>query len=102
MFGVLVLLLRSNDAGGCVQVIKALHSLVSQDKDNQSAKDVTALMYDTASLTSGFDVASPKQYASQVYGLMGMALQSEGDVPSQKAEGAASSTVEADQVIEEK
>jgi Hsp90 protein len=91
-----------------LQVITALHGLIEADKSSEQAKEIIDLMYHTALLTSGFDVDSPKQYANQVYGMMGMALSSgaspaqanEEQAPSGKDTG--TSTVEADQVIEEK
>jgi Hsp90 protein len=98
-------------SGAAVQVIKALDSLVQADKSNESAKEIVDLMYHTALLTSGFDVESPKQYASQVYGMMGMALSSasssnSGASASRKADKAAKSkpseAIDADEVIEEK
>lgn len=74
---------------GCVgtgarvlQVIQALNTLVGEDKSNASAKEIVTLMYDTAMLTSGFDVDSPKDYANKVYDMMGMALAGEADAPA--------------------
>lgn len=57
-----------------LQVITALDNLVQADKDSSDAADVVDLMYHTALLTSGFDVESPKDYAQQVYSMMGAAL----------------------------
>ena len=88
-----------------MQVIKALHGLVTQDALNDSAKEVVSLMYHTALLTSGFDVDSPKKYASQVYGMMGMALTAGGtgaDASHTEASADGATALEADQVIEEK
>lgn len=64
-----------------LQVIQALNTLVQEDKSNASAKEIVTLMYDTAMLTSGFDVDSPKDYANKVYDMMGMALAGESDAP---------------------
>ena len=89
----------------CVQVIKSLNGLVQADKSNSSAKEIANLMYDTALLTSGFDVQSPKEYATKVYGMMGMALSSGkglGGAAKAKAKPAEGEPLEADQVIEEK
>jgi hypothetical protein len=76
--------------------------LVKEDKSNNSAKEIVTLMYDTAMLTSGFDVEAPKDYANKVYDMMGMALVpgSAENVPAEKAQ--AKEALEADQVIEEK
>lgn len=83
------------------QVIQALNDLVKADSSSPAAREIVNLMYDTALLTSGFDVDSPKDYASKVYDMMGMALMGEGDAaPAAKA--STSKPVEADQVIEEK
>lgn len=88
------------------QVIKALNGLVQSDSESDKGKEIANLMYETALLTSGFDVTSPKSYASRIYGLMGLALSKDdsesdsGAAPSGPAGKGAS--VEADQVIEEK
>jgi hypothetical protein len=71
-----------------LQVIQALNSLVSEDTSNANAKEIVALMYDTAMLTSGFDVESPKDYANKVYDMMGMALSGEIEAPAPLATGA--------------
>lgn len=68
-----------------VQVIQALNTLVGEDKSNASAKEIVTLMYDTAMLTSGFDVDSPKDYANKVYDMMGMALAGESENPTPPA-----------------
>lgn len=82
-------------------MIQALNDLVKADSSSPAAREIVNLMYDTALLTSGFDVDSPKDYASKVYDMMGMALMGEGDAaPAAKA--STSKPVEADQVIEEK
>jgi hypothetical protein len=103
-----------------LQVIKALNGLIQADGDSARAKEITNLMYETALLTSGFDVEAPKDYAAKVYGMMGLALSQDAaitDAPrkssakksakapaetpaktSAKSKGVA---VEADQVIEE-
>jgi hypothetical protein len=89
---------------GAMQVIKSLNGLITADKSNESAKEIANLMYDTALLTSGFDVQSPKDYASKVYGMMGMALAPGGSASqssSHKSDTKAE-PLEADQVIEEK
>lgn len=70
------------------KVIKALNELVKADKSSAQAEEIATLMYETALLTSGFDVESPKVYANKVYDMMGLAL-------------SGGATVEADEVIEE-
>jgi hypothetical protein len=74
--------------------------------NSKSAKEVANLMYDTALLTSGFDVESPKAYATKVYGMMGMAISKDtsasGSTQTKDKNKKSDGPVEADQVIEEK
>lgn len=89
-------------------MIQALNDLVKADSSSPAAREIVNLMYDTALLTSGFDVDSPKDYAAKVYDMMGMALMGDGEaaepaaVKDAPSKPAASKPVEADQVIEEK
>lgn len=87
-------------------MIKSLNNLVKTSQGTESAREVANLMYDTALLTSGFDVDSPKAYAAKVYGMMGMALTSgagKADAPAApEAKKADAGPIDADQVIEEK
>lgn len=90
-----------------VQVIKSLNNLVKSSSGSESAKEVANLMYDTALLTSGFDVDSPKAYAAKVYGMMGMALTSgaskAAEPPAAAQEKKADAgPIDADQIVEEK
>jgi hypothetical protein len=93
------------------QVIKALNELVKVDKGSIQAKEIANLMYETALLTSGFDVDSPKDYAGKVYEMMSMALavgepgsasSSQSVSTSSGGSSSSSGAIEADQVIEEK
>ena len=43
-------------------------------KDTARATDLAELLYETALLTSGFQLESPKEYASKVYTLIKVAL----------------------------
>lgn len=83
-----------------------MNTLVQTAKDSKTAKDVANLMYDTALLTSGFDVESPKAYAAKVHAMMGMALyqgtSSKSESTQTEAKKEADGPVDADQVIEEK
>ena len=45
-----------------------------QEKDEDRARDLSELLYETALITSGFQVDSPKDYASKVFTLMKIAL----------------------------
>lgn len=51
-----------------------LLSLPPQEKDEDRARDLSELLYETALITSGFQVDSPKDYASKVFTLMKIAL----------------------------
>lgn len=51
-----------------------LLSLPQQEKDEDRARDLSELLYETALITSGFQVDSPKDYASKVFTLMKIAL----------------------------
>jgi Hsp90 protein len=85
-----------------VQVIKALNGLVQADKSSEKAKEIANLMYETALLTSGFDVEAPKEYAAKVYGMMGLALSQDVAQGESKSSGTSGGgALEADQVIEE-
>lgn len=44
------------------------------EKDEARAGDLSELLYETALITSGFQVDSPKDYASKVFTLMKIAL----------------------------
>lgn len=85
-------------------MIQALNDLVKADNTSPAAREIVNLMYDTALLTSGFDVDSPKDYASKVYDMMGMALMSDSETAPETpspAKSSKSKPVEADGVIEE-
>lgn len=82
-----------------VQVVQTLKDLVSNDAGSARAKEIVSLMYETALLTSGFDLTSPKNYAGMVYSMMDMALTTPR---GNAAPASASETLEADQIIEEK
>jgi Hsp90 protein len=100
-----------------LQVIKALNGLIQADSSSDRAKEITNLMYETALLTSGFDVEAPKDYAAKVYGMMGLALSQDAAVadaagktsgketptkgPGKRVAKDTSRAVDADQVIEE-
>eukprot|EP00193_Tetraselmis_chui_P017455 CAMPEP_0177787150 /NCGR_PEP_ID=MMETSP0491_2-20121128/21318_1 /TAXON_ID=63592 /ORGANISM="Tetraselmis chuii, Strain PLY429" /LENGTH=785 /DNA_ID=CAMNT_0019308439 /DNA_START=138 /DNA_END=2495 /DNA_ORIENTATION=+ len=51
-------------------VIKSLKERHSSNKDSAVASDMVKLMYETALITSGFAVDSPKAYAGRVYEMM--------------------------------
>lgn len=62
------------------------------EKDEERARDLAELMFETSLITSGFQLESPKDYASKVFTLMKIAMGGdiEEDVPA--AQPAASSS----------
>ncbi len=52
------------------------------DKAEEQARDIAEVLYETALITSGFQVDSPKEYASKVFTLMRIAL---GQDPAEAA-----------------
>eukprot|EP00210_Caulerpa_lentillifera_P009112 g8690.t1 len=56
-------------------LIKSLREEVADDKESKRAKVVCELLFETALLTSGFSVESPKTYAQKVYSMISKAVQ---------------------------
>jgi heat shock protein beta len=56
-------------------IIQKLNSLVKEDATNPLCKDLAILMYDTASLHSGFSVDDSAGFASRIHNLMKLTLQ---------------------------
>ncbi|GLC45068.1 Heat shock protein 90-5, chloroplastic [Pleodorina starrii] len=54
-------------------IIAGIKTLL-QEKDEDRARDLAELLYETSLITSGFQVDSPKDYASKVFTLMKIAL----------------------------
>ncbi|GFR43638.1 hypothetical protein Agub_g4739 [Astrephomene gubernaculifera] len=54
-------------------IIAGIRTLLSE-KDEERAADLAELLYETALITSGFQVDSPKDYAAKVFTLMKIAL----------------------------
>ncbi|KAG2453711.1 hypothetical protein HYH02_001923 [Chlamydomonas schloesseri] len=54
-------------------IITGIKTLL-KEKDEDRARDLSELLYETALITSGFQVDSPKDYASKVFTLMKIAL----------------------------
>jgi len=80
--------------------VRRLRDLVAQDQGSQRAKEVVGLMFQTALLTSGFDLTSPKEYAGLVYEMMDAALAPGAPTPAAAGDGTGSA-VDADEIIEE-
>ncbi|PNG99800.1 Heat shock protein HSP 90-alpha, partial [Tetrabaena socialis] len=70
------------------------------DRDEDRAGDLAELLYETALITSGFQVESPKDYAAKVFTLMKIALGydilSEADAASAEAAEAEAAAAEAE------
>ncbi|KAG2494319.1 hypothetical protein HYH03_007672 [Edaphochlamys debaryana] len=66
--------------GRKIMEINPKHDIISgiktllKEKDEDRARDLSELLYETALITSGFQVDSPKDYASKVFTLMKIAL----------------------------
>ncbi|GLI58754.1 hypothetical protein VaNZ11_000511 [Volvox africanus] len=66
--------------GRKIMEINPKHDIISgiktllQEKDEDRARDLAELLYETSLITSGFQVDSPKDYASKVFTLMKIAL----------------------------
>ena len=80
-------------------VIRGLKTLV-EERDEERARDLAVLLFETSLLTSGFQVDSPRDYAGKVFTLMKIAL---GYDPSESsAPSSSSSTVIEPEVMDEK
>jgi len=51
-------------------LIKELNARVSSNPDDPEAKDIAELMYETASLSSGFSLEDPSDFASRIIKIM--------------------------------
>nr|QBY35568.1 heat shock protein 90C [Dunaliella salina] len=54
-------------------IVRGIKTLLVE-KDEERAKDLAELLYETSLITSGFQVDSPKDYASKVFTLINIAL----------------------------
>lgn len=52
-------------------IILQLEEAVKADPSSQNAKSVADILYETALLTSGFNLSSPSQYGDRVYKMLG-------------------------------
>jgi len=55
-------------------VIKELFARVSADPNDQTAKDIAILIYETAALTSGYTIDDPKDFATHINRMLAMSL----------------------------
>eukprot|EP00191_Tetraselmis_sp_GSL018_P001546 CAMPEP_0177601648 /NCGR_PEP_ID=MMETSP0419_2-20121207/14390_1 /TAXON_ID=582737 /ORGANISM="Tetraselmis sp., Strain GSL018" /LENGTH=784 /DNA_ID=CAMNT_0019094965 /DNA_START=91 /DNA_END=2442 /DNA_ORIENTATION=+ len=85
-------------------VIQALKARYEADKDSVVGKDMVQLLYETALITSGFQVDSPKSYADRVYEMMAnMSANSENVTkePSSEVQDSKAETVTPEVVAED-
>ncbi|KAF5832971.1 heat shock protein 90C [Dunaliella salina] len=69
-------------------IVRGIKTLLVE-KDEERAKDLAELLYETSLITSGFQVDSPKDYASKVFTLINIALGLDPMLPDE--EGSSSS-----------
>ncbi|MEW5299518.1 MAG: hypothetical protein WDW36_002529 [Sanguina aurantia] len=71
-------------------IVRGIKTLI-EEKDFDRARDLSELLYETALLTSGFQLESPRDYAAKVFTLMKIALgyegEEEGEEEGAQAEG---------------
>jgi len=60
-------------------IIKELLRRVSEDTQDPTATDIAELMYDTASLTSGFTLEDPTKFSQRVVRMMNLGLNLDAD-----------------------
>jgi len=67
-------------------LIKELNERVKQDESDATAKDIAALMYETAALTSGFSLEEPADLAAKIQKMMFTALNVDPNAPVEEEE----------------
>lgn len=72
-------------------IIQGMRVLL-EDKDEARAADLAELLYETALITSGFQVESPKDYAAKVFTLMRIAMGYEGEEEPESSSPSSSSS----------
>lgn len=82
------------------EILRGIKTLLSE-KDEDRARDLAELLYETSLITSGFQVDSPKDYASKVFTLMRIALGQDPSMPAApEVSGSSSSSSEAAPAVE--
>merc|ERR1712108_74336 len=67
-------------------VVVDLLSKVKADKEDQAAKDTAAVLFQTALIESGYEIADPSALVSRVYRLMSKELGVDPDAPLKEVE----------------
>merc|ERR1711908_111170 len=63
-----------------------LLSKIKDDKDNEAAKDTASVLFQTALVESGYEIADPSALVSRVYRLMSKELGVDPDAPLTEVE----------------
>ena len=76
------------------QIIKTLKTACESSTPDANASSMVALMFETALLTSGFTVESPRDYATRVYEMISAAASSIESSPASTTEAVVGEVVE--------
>lgn len=60
-------------------IMKELKKRADADKSDKTLKDLVWLLYDTAMLTSGFNLEDPTQFGGRIYRMVKLGLSLEDD-----------------------
>ena len=73
-------------------LIKELHKRVGANKDDQTAKDLARVMFETATMRSGFAIKDSADFAGRIERMlrlsMGVDLDAKVDLPEEEEESA--------------
>merc|ERR1712060_800024 len=67
-------------------VVVDLLSKIKADKEDKAAKDTAAVLFQTALIESGYEIADPSALVSRVYRLMSKELGVDPDAPLKEVE----------------
>lgn len=64
-------------------IVKSLNEKIQADKDDKAVRDLTNLLFDTALLTSGFNIEEPSGFANRIFSMikLGLSLDADEDAP---------------------